>query len=82
MFKLISIFRTEYYRSEQTVTKEVNVTIYHCCLGWTRLIHDYGCPIGKNSVFFLLKIIDYYRLYDFILSFNVLKVERTTIMND
>ncbi|CAF2683908.1 unnamed protein product [Rotaria sp. Silwood2] len=41
--------RTEYYRSEQTVTKEVNATIYHCCLGWTRLIHDYGCPIGKNS---------------------------------
>ena len=83
LFELICIFRTEYYRSEQAVTKEVNVTIYHCCLGWTRLIHDYGCPIGKNSfncnkkylVFFCLKIIDYYRLYDFILSFNVLKMK-------
>lgn len=41
-------FRTEYYRSEQVVTEDVNVTIYHCCLGWTRLTQDYGCPIGKN----------------------------------
>ncbi|CAF3135376.1 unnamed protein product [Rotaria socialis] len=40
--------RTEYYRSEQTVTAEVNVTIYHCCLGWTRLIQDYGCPIAMQ----------------------------------
>ncbi|CAF1428143.1 unnamed protein product [Adineta steineri] len=40
--------KTEYYRSEQKVTKEVNITIYHCCLGWTRLIHDYGCPIAMQ----------------------------------
>ena len=49
LYKFNSKFRTEYYRSEQTITKEVNVTVYHCCLGWTRLNYDYGCSIGKNS---------------------------------
>ena len=44
----IDLFSTEYYRSEQTISKEINVTTYHCCLGWTRIVHDYGCPIGKN----------------------------------
>lgn len=54
-FLFLIIRRIEYYRSEQTITTETNVTTYHCCLGWTRLVHDYGCPIGKNQYLFFLQ---------------------------